>query len=542
MFRYSVFILFCICFCACSCSGLSAADKTDDALLLKLDKMIEQREVYRQKVEKEIADFRRMLDYAEDDKLRFDILGNLFTKYRSYRIDTAMIIAKERLQLAEKLKDEELVNQGVMNVADVMNKMGKHENALIMLGRVKRTESVKKDTYFYYLYHTIYLSCYNEAIDDAGKRLAWQKIRAYKDTLIAISEPQSSSYITNKCGRLSMSGQWDEAIRLLEDYYNQSTEDNPDRARMEYLLAELYLGKQDTLRARHYLILSSLTDIANAKKVYMSLQHLAILLFQEGDIARAYNYISCSLEDVNFGKARYRFVDIAEYLPIIQAANDARIRADENRVLIFLMVLLLLVVTLISAFFFIRKKNSKLLKVKQSLAEQNLRLQDMAENLTRMNEQIQESNHIKEEYIGLLFNICSEYIYKQENSRKALLKIANTGSMADISKVLRGQSSTSEDFKLFISKFDTIFLSIFPNFVEAFNALLKEEEHVQLKEGELLTPELRIYALIRLGINDNSKIANFLHYSLQTVYNYRMKMRNKAIVPGKDLAVQVQKL
>lgn len=542
MFRYSVFILFCICFCACSCSGLSAADKTDDALLLKLDKMIEQREVYRQKVEKEIADFRRMLDYAEDDKLRFDILGNLFTKYRSYRIDTAMIIAKERLQLAEKLKDEELVNQGVMNVADVMNKMGKHENALIMLGRVKRTESVKKDTYFYYLYHTIYLSCYNEAIDDAGKRLAWQKIRAYKDTLIAISEPQSSSYITNKCGRLSMSGQWDEAIRLLEDYYNQSTEDNPDRARMEYLLAELYLGKQDTLRARHYLILSSLTDIANAKKVYMSLQRLAILLFQEGDIARAYNYISCSLEDVNFGKARYRFVDIAEYLPIIQAANDARIRADENRVLIFLMVLLLLVVTLISAFFFIRKKNSKLLKVKQSLAEQNLRLQEMAENLTRMNEQIQGSNHIKEEYIGLLFNICSEYIYKQENSRKALLKIANTGSMADISKVLRGQSSTSEDFKLFISKFDTIFLSIFPNFVEAFNALLKEEEHVQLKEGELLTPELRIYALIRLGINDNSKIANFLHYSLQTVYNYRMKMRNKAIVPGKDLAVQVQKL
>ena len=151
-----------------------------------------------------------------------------------------------------------------------------------------------------------------------------------------------------------------------------------------------------------------------------------------------------------------------------------------------------------------------------------------------MNEQIQESNHIKEEYIGLLFNICSEYIYKQENDRKALLKIANTGSMADISKTLRGQSSTSDDFKLFISKFDTIFLSIFPNFVESFNA--------QLKEGELLTPELRIYALIRLGINDNSKIANFLHYSLQTVYNYRMKMRNKAIIPGKDLAIQVQKL
>ncbi len=115
--------------------------------------------------------------------------------------------------------------------------------------------------------------------------------------------------------------------------------------------------------------------------------------------------------------------------------------------------------------------------------------------------------------------------------------------MADISKMLHNQSSTTEDFKLFISKFDTIFLSIFPDFVESFNALLKEDERIQeKKEGELLTPELRIYALIRLGINDNSKIANFLHYSLQTVYNYRLKMRNKAIVPGKYLAVQVQKL
>ena len=114
--------------------------------------------------------------------------------------------------------------------------------------------------------------------------------------------------------------------------------------------------------------------------------------------------------------------------------------------------------------------------------------------------------------------------------------------MADISKMLHNQSSTTEDFKLFISKFDTIFLSIFPDFVESFNALLKEDERIQVKEGELLTPELRSYALIRLGINDNSKIANFLHYSLQTVYNYRLKMRNKAIVPGKDLAVQVQKL
>lgn len=540
MLRYKTYFL--LLFLSCICSGMVADNTDDEDLLRKLDGMIEQREVYQRKLEKEIADLRRTLTYAEDDKLQFDILGNLFAKYRSFRIDTAMVVAKERLRLAEKLKDEELINQGLMNVADVLNKMGRHEKALIELGKVKRTDQVLKDTYFYYLYHTTYLSCYNAEIDASRKQHYWREIKAYKDTLVAISDPASSSYITNKCGRLGMLGEWEEAIRLLQDYYARCADDNPDKARMEYLFAELYLGKQDTLRARHWLILASITDIANAKKVYMSLQRLAMLLFQEGDIARAYNYISCSLEDVNFGKARYRIVDIAEYLPIIKAANDARVKMDEERVLFFFLILSALLITLVVAFFFIRKKNSNLLKVKQSLAEQNIRLQEMTENLIRMNGEIKESNHIKEEYIGLLFNICSEYIYKQENNRKALLKIVNTGSMADISKMLNNQSSTSEDFKLFINKFDTIFLSIFPDFVDSFNALLKEEERVKVKEGELLTPELRIYALIRLGINDNSKIANFLHYSLQTVYNYRMKMRNKAFIPGKDLAVQVQKL
>lgn len=538
MFRY----LFLMLFLLLLCPGASAADIAgDDTLLLKLDKMIEQREVYRRKVEKEINDLRRTLDYADTDKERFDVLGNLFVKYRSYKMDTALIIAKERLRLAETL-GEKYVSQGWMNMADIMNKLGKPEQALVILDGIRRTEDVRTDTYFYYLYHTTYLSCYNDEMDASRKQFYLGKIKSYKDTLVSISTPGTAGYVTNECGRLSLQGKWEEAIGKLTRYYEQCTDDNPDKARVEYLLAELYLGKQDPAQAKHYLILSSITDIEDAKKVYMSLQRLAMLLFQEGDVERAYNYISCSLEDINFGKSRYRIIDIAEYLPIIKAANDARVRAGERKVWAFLFILLLLVVALVSAFFFIRQKNRKLLKVKQSLAEQNSRLQELTENLTRMNGEIKESNHIKEEYIGLLFNICSEYIYKQEAMRKTLLKIVNTGTMGDISKMLNGQASLTEDFKLFINQFDTIFLSLFPDFVESFNKLLREEERVQVKEGELLTPELRIYALIRLGINDNSKIANFLHYSLQTVYNYRMKMRNKAIIPGKDLAVQAQKL
>lgn len=147
---------------------------------------------------------------------------------------------------------------------------------------MKRTEAVRKDTYFYYLYHTTYLSCYNDETEASKKRLFMQQIKAYKDTLIAISDPNTASYVTNKCGRLGLQGKWDEAIQILSGYYEHCADTNPDKASVEYLLAELYLGKRDMQQAKHFLIRASITDIANAKKVYMSLQQLAILLFRKG--------------------------------------------------------------------------------------------------------------------------------------------------------------------------------------------------------------------------------------------------------------------
>lgn len=531
-----VIILVCLTF------GYSNASD-DGALLRELDEMVENRAIFHHNAERSIDSLRRQLRYAYSDSSRFEMLGRLFNKYRSFQIDTAMLVAEERLRLAKKIGNEDLVDMATMNIADAFNKMGRYENALETLDKVRRTPDVKKDVYFYYLYHTTYLSLYYDEINSSHKQEYWRKLKSYKDTLETISDPGSASYVGNKCGILRMEGKTDEAIGVLKDYYAKNVDSgNPDKASLEYLLSDLYLDKRDTINALHWLILSSMTDIANAKKVYKSLQRLAVILYYQGDVDRAYNYISCALEDINSGKARYRMVDIAEYFPIINAAADSRVKTDKVRVYWFVGILALLVVALVAELLFIRSRNAKLQAAKQSLAEQYGQLQKMAEDLKRNNAEIIESKHISEEYIGLLFNICSEYISKQESLKKNLLKIVNSGSIADIAKVLKSQSSTSADFKIFINRFDSIFLSIFPNFVESFNSLLRDDEQVKLKDGELLSPELRIYALIRLGICDNSKIAHFLHYSLQTVYNYRLRMRNKAKSPTRDLAAQVQKL
>lgn len=513
-------------------------EKSDDILLLQLDKMIANRKIFQEKIEREIADFQRTLGYADDDKFRFKILGSLFEKYRSFLIDTAFVVAKQRIKVSKALGRNQQ-DESLMNLADVLNKMGRHQSALAILDGMERTPYVKHSTYFYYLYHTIYLSCYNEEIEPSLQKNYFQKMRYYKDTLISISPPSSSSYIMNQCGLLKMDGKEDVALSILKSYYEKDGNKNPDRARMEYLMAELYLAKRDTVNAKHYLILSSITDIGNAKKVYMSLQRLATILYKEGDVERAYNYITCALEDINFGKARYRILDIVEYLPIINTANNLRVANNKIRLVYFSLTLFALFSMLAVALIFVYKKNVKLIKAQLSLESQNRCLQEMADNLAKMNRQIKEVNHIKEEYIGLLFNICSEYISRQEENRKALIRIINTGQMSEVAKLAYSQSSASNELKNFMNQFDTIFLSIFPNFIEVFNESMNEMEKIYPKEGELLTPELRIYALIRMGIADNSKIANFLHYSLQTVYNYRMKIRNKLLVSEKDLLVHL---
>ena len=262
-------------------------------------------------------------------------------------------------------------------------------------------------------------------------------------------------------------------------------------------------------------------------------------MYYQGDIERAYTYISRALEDISFGKARYRFEDITKYLPLISAGNRQHVKEQQRISLILITILSAVTLLLITACFIIYKKNKKLHETKTILKEQYDQLRLASEHLQQMNQQIVEKDHIKEEYIGMLFNICSEYIQKQHTLYKQLNRIATSGHLSDLSKFINEQQGKAEDLKAFIHQFDTIFLTIFPDFVNDFNSLLRPEEQIKIKEGELLTPELRIYALIRLGINDNSKIASFLHYSLQTVYNYQMKMRNKALSDKKDLATQI---
>jgi len=259
---------------------------------------------------------------------------------------------------------------------------------------------------------------------------------------------------------------------------------------------------------------------------------LALNLYNRGDVNRAYNYIRVALDDALFYNARFKNSVIARVQPIIEDTYLQKIKYQQKILRLYSMLTSAFVIALACFLFFIYKQNKALTKARKELREAN-------DNLLHLNQKLDEANIIKERYLGYFMNQCSVYINKLDMYRKNVNLKIKTGQIESLYK-----SSTSElekEIDELRTNFDTAFLKLYPNFVSEFNSLLKPEERYELEEGQLNT-ELRIFALIKLGITDVSQIADFLHYSVQTVYNYKSKVKGKSIVESDLFEEEVKKI
>ena len=235
-------------------------------------------------------------------------------------------------------------------------------------------------------------------------------------------------------------------------------------------------------------------------------------------------------------------IEISKMLPLINKVYDTQMKAQHRNLLLILSITLILFSVLVVAIYYIYRQMKQLSEVrtKQNALNQNLLIAN--KQLSELNKRLSESDHVKEEYISHLFNVCSSYISKLEDFRLLVKRNLQTGQAKQLSQMVDDNSLVTDELKEFYKQFDTIFLKIYPLFIKNFNELMTDEGVIQPKDGELLTPELRIFALVRLGITDSVKIAEFLHYSPQTIYNYRLKVRNKAKASKEEFLEQVQRL
>lgn len=357
-----------------------------------------------------------------------------------------------------------------------------------------------------------------------------------------MKRPDSQGYQLTLGDKLLYEGKYDEAIGVLEGCYDIHSQKDFSLAIPSVALASVYGAKGDHKQEKKYLTISAIADVQSGTKEYISLWKLANLLYGEGDIERAYTYMECSMQDATFCNARYRTMEISGMLPVINSTYEAKLHEEKEQLVTLFIWISILAAVLLVALVYIYHQMKRLSLARKTMDDMNKELKHINGDLQELNARLQESNRVKEEYIGYVFNMCSVYIDKQEEFRKMLARKVKAGQLDDLVKTIHSTTFVTGELKEFFHTFDSVFLKLYPKFVNDFNNLLQENERIYPKEGELLTPKLRVFALIRLGISDSGKIATFLHYSSQTVYNYRLKVRSKSFLSKEDFLNMVQKI
>ena len=594
----NIIIFLCLC-TICMCRLHAADSSRADSLLLKLDQAIKERPIYMEQKELKLAELKRQLHRQIPDEERFAILGTLLDEYRSFNTDSALHMAEEREQIAIRLGNREYIDNARMNKADVLGMTGMYKEVMDLMRNIHIDRlSVDIHPYYYHIYRTVYGLMADYAVTAYEKKLYTELTDKYRDSLLLVNKDNLLIHTLIQSDQYNVRNEYDKAIRLLTDYLALQKDYEHDVAICAYTLSESYRLKGDKEKEKEYLIVSAMADMKTAVREYISLRKLAVLLYQEGDIERAYSYVKICMEDAAACNARLRKLEILEIFPIINdayqqktekqqeqmkwalvsisllslflllaifyvykqmkkvaAACNARLRKleileifpiindayqqktekQQEQMKWALVSISLLSLFLLLAIFYVYKQMKKVAAARREVIDANKRLKELNDELHLSNAQLKEANHsiaensyLKEEYIGRYMDQCSVYLEKMDNYRRSLGKIAATGNVEELYKNIKSSKFIEGELKEFYTNFDNTFLQLFPTFVEDFNALLADDEQISLKAGERMNTELRIFALIRLGITDSVKIAQFLRYSVTTIYNYRTKVRNKA--------------
>lgn len=531
----NIIIFLCLC-TICMCRLHAADSSRADSLLLKLDQAIKERPIYMEQKELKLAELKRQLHRQIPDEERFAILGTLLDEYRSFNTDSALHMAEEREQIAIRLGNREYIDNARMNKADVLGMTGMYKEVMDLMRNIHIDRlSVDIHPYYYHIYRTVYGLMADYAVTAYEKKLYTELTDKYRDSLLLVNKDNLLIHTLIQSDQYNVRNEYDKAIRLLTDYLALQKDYEHDVAICAYTLSESYRLKGDKEKEKEYLIVSAMADMKTAVREYISLRKLAVLLYQEGDIERAYSYVKICMEDAAACNARLRKLEILEIFPIINDAYQQKTEKQQEQMKWALVSISLLSLFLLLAIFYVYKQMKKVAAARREVIDANKRLKELNDELHLSNAQLKEANHSiaensyqKEEYIGRYMDQCSVYLEKMDNYRRSLGKIAATGNVEELYKNIKSSKFIEGELKEFYTNFDNTFLQLFPTFVEDFNALLADDEQISLKAGERMNTELRIFALIRLGITDSVKIAQFLRYSVTTIYNYRTKVRNKA--------------
>ncbi len=539
----STTLLFFILFTGCTSNILAygstpenqPSPQTITTVLSSLDKLIEERHRFTHQKEVEIQNIKQQLQQQQTPNEQFQTLGHLIDAYRAFSIDSQFVYVRRQIALSDSLQNQDFQIQANLNMVECLytNGMYKEADELLKIIEQKKLPSYILP-YYYHLKRTLYGLLADYAIHPETQAIYNKELQLYRDSILQVNPPHSFTYNIVKTDELTTQQDYTQALQILRETKSQNSLNLHDLGILYYCMAEIFSKTNQNDSTKIYYALSAQCDLKASVREYVSLYRLAELLFQEGDIERAYAYIKCSIEDANACNARGRSLEIMPVFTIIEEVYQAQIKKQREQSLTFTYITCTFCAILLLTFIILFYQNHKLGIVKRKLALTNQHLQ-------QVNDSLIESNHVKEEYLSRYMDHCAVYIDKMDDYRRSLNKLASLGKVEELAKTLKSQNIINNERKMFYAEFDQSFLKLYPDFVEKFNKLLLPEARI-IPKPNALTPELRIYALVRLGTTDSTQIARFLCYSVTTIYNYRVKIRNSAICSREDFEEQVMHL
>ena len=525
------------------CINGSAAE---NPLLLRLDSVIAERQNISATKEQKLENLRKQLQAASTDEAKIKLYDQLYQGYVTYRYDSTLVYVQKGFELAKRMGDRHYLNKFLINHALLDARGGFYSEAENIINGIRLHEL---DSTLMYEYHIT-------------KFWLYLNMREYSDDLVAkreYKENMDSSLVRAIRYEKENSVNWfylmGEKINYVDNdkkqaatYYQKVVDLAPVNSKLyasaAFSLARCYMDKGDMEMYVSWLTKSAFSDIVTPLKENLSLQELAMYLFEhdQNQVERATRYIYCSMEDAQFFNNRLRIIDISRKFPTILTAYTGMITEQKSHILYGLVALGVLSIALLIALFVIKGQNSKLHRHRLELQdknqelnrqcevvrEKNALLEEQQHQLHQLNEQLMDTNCKREGLAKIYIDLCAKYIDKLKKYQTLVKRKIKANQVNELLSTISSSRISEEDAAVFLNKFDKAFLDLYPTFVQELNALLLPGQQITTK-NDALTTELRIYALIRLGIKESSEIADLLFYSPQTIYNYRSAVKSRAI-------------
>ena len=502
-------------------SNTASADNEKE--LKALDESLNKRDFFEQKRIQRIDVLKKELGLSKNFSEQFEKSYSLYNEYKSYCYDSAEVYSKKCLAIAQKTGREDDIVKARHAMAFCLVSAGFLSEAAEVMASVKETalnDSLRVD--HYEIYSQLWRSMADYVRQDPYYTKYISRSNAYLDSLRAIV-PEKSVRWWSYTGSLQMrQHEYEDALISFRKVLELCGDDLHQKAMTAAEMGWAYIYLNDEDKAISYFAQSALADNESATREITALYHLSRLIYKRGDSERASRYVHQALEDINFYNTRLRKVEINDILPIIEQQRYDALRAQRNLFVALSILFVVLIGVILYSLWFNRKKNRKLMEAQETIANNMKRLEEK-------NLQLQEADKIKIAYIGQSLYANAEFIEKVEKLFLALDRKIMARQYDDLRYTVK-QSTLNEERENMYAAFDDTFLNLFPNFVERYNELFDEKDRKVPTRERSLTSEMRIFALIRLGISDSERIARFLDYSVHTVNTYKTRIKNRSIV------------